>query len=445
MMQMSELAQSVQGQIQGENVLFTSVSTDTREMKPGSLFVALSGPNFDGNRFVGAAAANGAVGALVRKGSSVESLPLVAVEDTRIALGSLAAHWRKKHNATIFGVTGSNGKTTVKEMLDAIEAVECVGIATEGNFNNDIGMPLTLLRLRKGDQYAVLEMGMNHAGEIAYLTEIAQPDVVVINNAAGAHLEGLGSIENVARAKGEILQGLSDNGVAVLNADDAFFPLWKEMAGSHQIISFGMKKPADVSATAELGLLGSRLMITAPEGSVEVQLPLAGRHNVMNALAATAAAVAGGANLSQVKKGLESMRPVAGRLVVKQATSGAMILDDTYNANPASLAAALDVLSRFPGEKILVLGDMGELGADSLQQHAKAGKLAKQKNVDRLLASGELSAAAVEAFGAGGEWYADKTLLLKSLQDRLTENMAVLVKGSRASHMEQISHALFEE
>jgi len=428
----------------GDDVLFTSVSTDTRQIQPGALFVALSGPNFDGNRFVDQAAAKGAVGALVREGIDATALPVVAVDDTRVALGSLAAYWRNKHDATIYGVTGSNGKTTVKEMLAAILSVGHAGIATKGNLNNDIGMPLTLLRLRADDDYAVLEMGMNHPGEIAYLTQIARPDVAVINNAAGAHLEGLGSIENVALAKGEILQGLRENGVAVLNADDEFFGLWAGLAKDKgcRVVRFGLDSAADVSAEIDAGWLESTLQLRTPEGEIDIALPLPGRHNVMNALAASAAALAGDATLEQVKSGLENMHSVSGRLVARKGIAGVTVLDDTYNANPASLAAGLDVLSRFPGRKVLALGDMGELGEDSLAQHAEAGKQALASGVDELYATGEQSAAAVDAFGENGRWFADKDALTAALKGQLTENTAVLVKGSRASRMEQVSQAL---
>ena len=449
MMQMSELAQSVHGRIQGGDALFSSVSTDTRSIQPGALFVALSGPNFDGNAFVSRAAEKGAVGALVREDAANAPLPTVAVDDTRAALGSLAATWRGKQQAKIYAVTGSNGKTTVKEMLASILALEETGIATAGNLNNDIGMPLTLLRLRQGDVYAVLEMGMNHAGEIARLTDIARPDVALINNAAAAHLEGLGSLENVARAKGEILQGLGADGIAVLNADDAFFPLWKELAGARRIISFGLADAADVSvsiaSSQSRALAGERMRMRTPRGEVDIRLPLPGQHNVMNALAAAAAALAGGASLEQIRQGLENMQPVAGRLVVLTDVNGATILDDSYNANPASMAAALDVLAGYPGEKILVMGDMGELGEDSLEQHEQIGVLAKSKGVDRLLAVGEQSRLAVEAFGGGGRWFEDQTVLLAALQPRLNNDTAVLVKGSRASRMDRISQKLIGE
>ncbi|RTZ58174.1 MAG: UDP-N-acetylmuramoyl-tripeptide--D-alanyl-D-alanine ligase [Gammaproteobacteria bacterium] len=449
MMQMSELAQSVHGRIQGGDALFSSVSTDTRSIQPGALFVALSGPNFDGNAFVSRAAEKGAVGALVREDAANAPLPTVAVDDTRAALGSLAATWRGKQQAKIYAVTGSNGKTTVKEMLASILALEETGIATAGNLNNDIGMPLTLLRLRQGDAYAVLEMGMNHAGEIARLTDIARPDVALINNAAAAHLEGLGSLENVARAKGEILQGLGADGIAVLNADDAFFPLWKELAGARRIISFGLADAADVSvsiaSSQSRALAGERMRMRTPRGEVDIRLPLPGQHNVMNALAAAAAALAGGASLEQIRQGLENMQPVAGRLVVLTDVNGATILDDSYNANPASMAAALDVLAGYPGEKILVMGDMGELGEDSLEQHEQIGVLAKSKGVDRLLAVGEQSRLAVEAFGGGGRWFEDQTVLLAALQPRLNNDTAVLVKGSRASRMDRISQKLIGE
>jgi len=437
MMSLSELARTVDGQLVGADARFTGVSSDTRTLARGDLFVALEGPHFDGHAFVAEAAARGAAGALVSRRPD-GALPVVRVTDPRRSLGQLAARWRARFDIPVVAVTGSNGKTTVKNMVAAILARRGRGIATTGNLNNDIGVPLTLLRLREGDRHAVIEMGMNHPGEIAYLTRLARPTVAVVTNAGEAHLAGLGSVANVARAKGEIFDGLAANGVAVINADDPHAGLWRELARDRRIHSFGLDQPADVRAEYSLDPEGSNLKLKTSEGDIAMRIPLLGRHNIMNALAAATAARAAGAGLEDIKAGLEKLERIAGRLEVKRGANGARVLDDTYNANPGSLAAGLEVLKSAQGERVLVLGDMGELGAAGPEIHRRAGELARRLGIERLYGLGELSQLAVESFGAGGRHFNAQGELAETLRAAMHAGMTVLVKGSRAMHMEKV-------
>ena len=360
-MSLQEVARVVNGQLQGKDLIVHGVSTDSRSTDKQNLFVALTGPNFDGHNFVTTAVERGAVAVIVDR-QMQSTCPQVIVEDTRIALGKLANAWRKKFAFPLIAVTGSNGKTTVKEMLTAILSVRHPVLATQGNLNNDIGVPLTLFRLSKQHEFAVIEMGANHAGEIAYLTDIAQPDVAIITNAGPAHLEGFGSLEGVAKAKGEIYGGLSETGTAIINADDCFNPLWREYCADHKTLTFALDNDADITASWSVDDKGSLINAKTPAGEVSIHLPLLGRHNVMNALAAIAGTLAAGITLTEIKTGLESLQPVRGRLQIKSGLNGSRVIDDTYNANPASLNAALAVLGDFTGQHFLALGDMGELG-----------------------------------------------------------------------------------
>jgi len=376
-----------------------------------------------------------------KHGAEWKDLPLIVVDDTRLALGKLAAFWRSQLKLKLVAVTGSNGKTTVKEMLAAIlrEAAGEDGVlATQGNLNNDIGMPLTLLKLRAQHQYAVIEMGMNHPGEIAYLTNIARPDVAVINNAGAAHLAGLGSVEQVARAKGEIFSGLAADGVAVINADDAFAPLWKELAQGRNIVEFGLEHAAQVSATFQLAPLGSELKITTTAGEFAATLQVPGLHNVRNALAATAAASALGIATAKIAAGLHQFGGVKGRLQRKPGLHGATLIDDSYNANPASVKAAIAVLASMPGKKILVLGDMGELGPGACDLHRELGAAAKQAGVDILFAHGDLCREAAAEFGENAWFFERIEELLADLENLLAPDVTVLVKGSRFMQMERV-------
>lgn len=438
------VAQVLHADLVGGDVTFSRVSTDTRSIERGDLFVALAGPNFDGHDFVSQAQASGAAAVMVSR-EVATSLPQIIVPDTRQALGEFAAAWRAGFSMPLVAITGSNGKTTVKEMLASILKQQGEVLVTQGNLNNDIGMPLTLLQLEHKHRYAVIEMGANHPAEIAYLTNIARPSVAVITNAGAAHLEGFGSLEGVAQAKGEIYSGLLADGIAVINADDTYSELWRGLAGTHTCLSFGLDQPADVSAQWQGDASGSDVSISLHGRVIAVRLQLPGRHNVMNALAACAGAIAVGIPEDVIQRGLESMRTVKGRMQAREGMNGALIIDDTYNANPFSLQAALQVLCMHKGKKILVLGDMGELGADASGMHAQAGRLARELGIDVLFATGELSKEAVHAFGEPGMHYADQQSLIAALVRTLDSNVAVLVKGSRFMHMEQVVGALLAQ
>ncbi|MEI7842281.1 MAG: UDP-N-acetylmuramoyl-tripeptide--D-alanyl-D-alanine ligase [Gallionellaceae bacterium] len=449
MMMLSQAAQALDCKMFGPDVEFKTVSTDSRKIMAGDLFVALRGENFDGFEFVASSLAGGATAAMVNADSyAKQAAPLnsqssiLVVEDTRLALGRLAAHWRKQFNIPVVGITGSNGKTTVKEMLASILREQTGNadqvLATVGNLNNDIGLPLTLLKLRSSHRYAVIEMGMNHAGEIDYLTHIAAPQVALLNNAGSAHLAGLGTVEAVALAKGEIFAGLSTQGVAVVNADDDYAESWRALAHGHRVLNFGIDHKADIYATYEPHEFGNRIYVRTPQGSFKTNLHVPGEHNVRNALAATAAAIALEIPLAVIASGLLKFSGVAGRLQRKSALQGAVLLDDTYNANPASLHAALEVLSRIPGQKILVLGDMGELGADATRFHAEIGAEARNLGIQKLLALGDLSTYAVDEFGDGATHFKRIEDLLTNLEQHLEVGCTVLVKGSRFMKMERV-------
>jgi len=451
MMRLSELIPVLDARLVGEDVAFAAVSSDSRKIAAGDLFVALRGDNFDGAAFIAKAAQQGAVAALVNADSEITDapIPILYVADTRLALGRLAAHWRSKFAIPLIAVTGSNGKTTVKEMLASIlSSAGGAGsvLATQGNLNNDIGMPLTLLRLRPEHRYAVIEMGMNHLGEIDYLTRLARPTVALVNNASGAHLAGLGSVEAVARAKGEIFAGLGEDGVAVINADDAYAALWRKLAAPHRIMDFSLDGEATVSSCWDVTEFGTKVELIVPGAEITVRLQVPGAHNVRNALAATAAALAAGATLAQVKAGLEAFGGVSGRLQRKTSARGVTVIDDTYNANPASMRAALQVLAQQKGQRLFVMGDMGELGDDAARFHAEIGAAAAQAGIQRLYALGPLSAQAAQAFGPGGQHFACIEDLYEALDRVLASGVTVLVKGSRFMKMERVvAHCLSGE
>jgi UDP-N-acetylmuramoyl-tripeptide--D-alanyl-D-alanine ligase len=444
MMQLADAAKVLNAGLAGADVRFSAVSTDTRSIASGDLFIALKGEKFDGAKFVAQAAEAGAVAALVNEGSDIgqAACPVLFVPDTRIALGKLAAHWRARFDIPLAAITGSNGKTTVKEMLAAIlgkhagssEAV----LATRGNFNNDIGMPLTLLRERDEHRYAVIEMGMNHPGEIDYLTRLARPDVALINNASGAHLQGLGTVEGVARAKGEIFAGLKEEGIAVINADDAHADLWRKLAGAHRLLDFGLDHAAQVRGDWQAQGYGGALQVRTPAGEARIVLQVPGEHNARNALAATALALAMQVPLQAVVEGLEGFGGVAGRLQRKAAVHGATLIDDTYNANPASMHAALEVLAQAKGKRIFVLGDMGELGEGAAQFHREIGIAARELGIEQMLALGEQSAGAVQEFGPGARHFAAVEELCAAVEKELDATTTVLVKGSRFMKMERV-------
>ena len=455
MMDLKDVALAVGGALHGNAVAFSGVTTDSRRVSAGDLFVAISGERFDGNQFVAEAAGRGAVAALTsRLVDAGMPLPQVAVADTRAALGRLAAHWRGRFSLPLVALTGSNGKTTVKEMLASILAAHCDGhdpvLATEGNLNNDIGVPLTLFRLRESHRYAVIEMGMNHAGEIDYLTHIARPTVALVTNAHRAHVGILGSVDAIARAKGEIYGGLGPQGIAVVNEDDAFASLWKDLnkgtlspaptqgGGGRRIVTFGLSESADVRATFE----GRQVRIVTPVDAFAVMLQVAGEHNVRNALAACAAAHALEIPPHAMQAGLAAFAGVPGRLQRRAAPGGGVVIDDTYNANPESMKAAIRVLAAENGRRVFVMGDMGELGAGARELHAEVGAFARASGIEALLALGADSAAAAEAFGPGARHFDSLEKLLEAASAEAASGASILVKGSRFMKMERIADAL---
>lgn len=442
---LSEIQRAVGGTLSGPDQTIAGVSTDTRSIGAGQLFVALRGDRFDGHDFLERAIAAGAGALLVAEEARLPvGVSALIVANTRTALGRMAAAWRARFEIPVIAVTGSNGKTTTKEMIAAI--LRCAFgdtvLVTRGNLNNDIGLPLTLLGLDSGHRAAVIEMGMNHPGEIGYLASLGAPTVAVVTNAQRAHLEGMGDLNRVAREKGSIFAGLAAAGVAVVNADDGYAYLWREMAGSHNVRTYGIERAADVRATVRQQGLTALLSLEAAEGRAELKLLVPGRHNARNALAAATACLAAGIPLAAVVAGLEGFSGVKGRLQLRQGRAGAVVLDDTYNANPDSVRAAIDVLAATVGRKVLVLGDMGEIGEASGQYHDEIGGYAKSQGIDRLFALGDASQAAVRNFGEGGRHFCDIEKLLVAVNKELGPETTVLVKGSRFMRMERVADAI---
>ena len=441
LMDLAEAARAVAGRVEGANVAFSGVTTDSRSVDAGDLFVALAGERFDGHGFVGEAVRRGAAAALTAHRVEAQVPQLVAA-DTRIALGKLAAHWRERFALPLVALTGSNGKTTVKEMLAAILAAHFgdadAVLATSGNLNNDIGMPLTLLRLRERHRAAVIEMGMNHAGEIDYLARLARPTVALVNNAQRAHVGILGSLEAIAHAKGEIYAGLAPDGIAIVNADDAYAGYWKGLNAGRRIVTFGFAADADVHATRS----GDAWRFATLSGTFAAKLRVAGEHNVRNALAACAAACALAVPAATTGRALAAFAGVPGRLQRRQGAAGVAVIDDTYNANPESMKAALAVLAAEPGRRVFVMGDMGEMGAQSAALHAEVGEYARRAGIDALLATGEASRHAVEGFGPGARHYPGVQELLAAAREEARAGTTLLVKGSRFMQMERVAEAL---
>ncbi|VFN03429.1 MAG: UDP-N-acetylmuramoyl-tripeptide--D-alanyl-D-alanine ligase [Candidatus Kentron sp. G] len=446
-MRVSEAAWLLDADYSGADGVFQGCGIDSRALSAGSMFVALPGQHRDGHDFVNLAAAGGAAAAMVERSDDYGSLPVIKVRNCHHALSRLSGIWRGRFERPLIAITGSNGKTTVKDLLAAILGSQGPTHATRGNLNNELGVPLTLLGLGRGHRWAVVEMGANHSNEIARLSRIARPTVGVITRCAPAHLEGFGSIRGVARAKGELLENLGDTGIAIINADDPYADFWRELAGKRRRISFGLDKPADVSA--DYRLMSDRVTLTlkTPIGCQRTQIALAGRHNVLNALAATAAAIAVGCSLEVIAAGLMSASSANGRLQIKYAPSGARIIDDTYNANPDSLAAALKVLADYGEPRWLILGDMGELGEQGPQLHEQAGALARKLGITHLFATGTLCRHAVKSFGSGGYHYIGHDELLRAVRAKLAgeasaRGITLLVKGSRYMRMERIADGL---
>ncbi len=447
-MSLSKAAAAINANYLGEDIIFSGCSTDSRTIENGNLFIALTGENFDGHDYVSVAEEKGASSLLLEKGVN-HTKPLMQVDDTRKAMGLLARTWRDEISIPLVAITGSNGKTTVKEMVSSILSEISEVHATSGNFNNDIGVPLTLFGLDKKHQYAVIEMGANHPGEIEWLSAIARPNVAVITQCAPSHLEGFGSVEGVAKAKAEIYSGLQSSGTAIINADDKYASYWKETCQNKKQCTFGIiSKDADVRAeniTISAIDASVNFNLVFKEEKAEICLSLSGTHNVMNALAAAACCLNLDVSITTIKKGLEKMKAVKGRLQIKKGKNGAVVIDDTYNANPASLNAAINVLGNYDGTRYLVLGDMGELGENAIQHHIDVGAAAKSAGIDKLFAIGELSLNAVRSFGDTASHFDSYEELEKTLLNQLNGNTTVLIKGSRYMQMDQVVNALLEE
>ncbi len=451
---LAQIAAATQGRILGDGEIaeltVEGLTTDTRTVTAGQLFVALAGERFDAHDFLAAALAGGAHALLVSDATRLPpGIPAVLVADTRLALGQLAAAWRAQFALPLIAVTGSNGKTTTKEMIASVLEAAFPGavLATRGNFNNDIGLPLTLLSLHAGHQAAVVEMGMNRPGEIAYLTQLARPTVALVNNAQRAHLQGMGDLSEIAREKGSIFSGLAADGVAVFNADDAQSAIWQAQAetAGQKYQRFALAQAAEISGRLTQRGLDFVLDIQTPTATAQIVLAVPGRHNAGNALAAAAACLAAGIALEPIVAGLQAFRGVKGRLQRRAGQSGAQILDDTYNANPDSVRAGIDVLASTVGKKMLVLGDMGEIGEGSHQCHDEIGGYAKSQGVDRLYALGDASAQAVRNFGEGGRHFCSIEKLIAAVKKDLDADSTVLVKGSRFMRMERVADALAVE
>lgn len=436
---LQQCAKAMGARLVGEDVHFSSVSTDTRRIEPGDVFVALIGERFDAHDLIDQSLASTASALVVNRELDAD-VPQLVVADTLRALGDIARQWRKQLAVPVVAITGSNGKTTVKEMTAAILRQRGNVFATRGNLNNEIGLPLSLLSTQDSHDFVVLELGANHAGEIAYLTDIAKPIVALVNNAGPSHLEGFGSLDGVATAKGEIYSGLGDKGVAIINADDRYADQWRGLAADRRILTFGFDQSADVRG--ELSDSGE-LTIHHAGHSISLNLPLRGRHNAMNALAASAATIAVETSLETVAAGLKSVRATSGRLEFKRGVSGAEIIDDSYNANPGSLQAGLQVLCDNPaGRTWCVLGDMRELGDEASLLHRQMGRSARQLGVGHLCAVGEFATDLVAGFGQEGRAFESVETLIDWLAANLRDTDRVLVKGSRGARMERVVTAL---
>jgi UDP-N-acetylmuramoyl-tripeptide--D-alanyl-D-alanine ligase len=448
-MQLSEVAALVGAQVHGADVSFRGISTDSRKVRAPELFVALSGSKFDGHSFIAAARENKCAAVLCEH--VTDRLPSVVAEHVLTALGDLSANWRRRFEVDTVAVTGSNGKTTVKEMIASILALDAPVLATRGNLNNNIGVPLTLACLGDEHRRLVVELGANHPGEIAMLGAMTLPRVGVITLIAPAHLQGFGDIAAVARAKGELISALPSDGVAVVNADDDYMDLWRELAQQRALVSFGFDSSADVRVIhsvnddVSFGTGGARVTLAIGSDEFHAQLQLCGRHNAANAAAAAAATHAMGVDIDCIARGLEATSPVHGRLELRQGAGGVRVIDDTYNANPNSLRAALAVLAEVSTARWLVLGDMAELGPQALEFHHHAGEMAREAGVTRLFALGDLARSAADAFGAGAVHFSDRDALCEALDKSIDGEQMVLVKGSRSMAMEVVVRSILKE
>lgn len=443
---LSQLTDILNGELQGADITLDAVTTDTRKLTPGCLFVALKGERFDAHDFADQAKAGGAGALLVSRPLDID-LPQLIVKDTRLAFGELAAWVRQQVPARVVALTGSSGKTSVKEMTAAILSQCGNTLYTAGNLNNDIGVPMTLLRLTPEYDYAVIELGANHQGEIAWTVSLTRPEAALVNNLAAAHLEGFGSLAGVAKAKGEIFSGLPENGIAIMNADNNDWLNWQSVIGSRKVWRFSPNAAnSDFTATnIHVTSHGTEFTLQTPTGSVDVLLPLPGCHNIANALAAAALSMSVGATLDAIKAGLANLKAVPGRLFPIQLAENQLLLDDSYNANVGSMTAAVQVLAEMPGYRVLVVGDMAELGTESEACHIQVGEAAKAAGIDRVLSVGKQSHAISTASGVG-EHFSDKTALIARLKSLIAEQqvITILVKGSRSAAMEEVVRALQE-
>ena len=442
-----ELAQAVNGELIGENITINAIGTDSRALRAGDVFLALQGPNFDGHKFLTQAAELGCSAAIVQKAQADLSIPQIIVKDTHKALGEIGAYVKAKVAPKTVAITGSSGKTTVKEMVAAILSRLGNVLATNGNYNNDIGVPLTLLRLEAQHDFAVVELGANHIGEIAYTSALVKPDVAIINNIAAAHLEGFGDLCGVARAKGEIFSGLTAGGVAIYNQDTQWADKWQWRLTDKKVLRFSCKDIADCYSQQEtLDENGcANFTLTTSLGNTSIKLTVPGHHNVCNAVAAATIALEFGASLDDIRLGLAQMSEVKGRLNLHQLNHQTKLIDDTYNANVESINAASDLLASYSGRRILILGDMGELGGEARRYHQEVGEHAKSNRIDDLLTLGVLSQNASDAFYQGqqeqSQHFSSKENLLSRLQLLLQgeeQPVTILVKGSRSAHMEYV-------
>lgn len=444
-MKLSDAAKILHGELIGEDALFYGASTDTRSLQAGQLFFAWKGDKHDAHNFLDSIEAKGAIGAVVERYTPSVNISQIIVKDSQKALGILAKEWKKQWKGTAIALTGSNGKTTLKEMIASILREKGQTLATEGNLNNHVGCPLTVLKLTDQYEYAVIEMGANHFDEIRYLTKIVQPNVAIINNAGPCHLEGFGDIEGVAKAKGEIFEGLAKNGIAIINADDDYSNYWSSINQDHTVLTFGIQNEADVMAK---DIHQQSFTLVVKDESIVINLPLVGVHNILNACAAAAATYSVGATLAEIKVGLENLSCVKGRLEKIQLSPNHILINDAYNGNPASLKAGIDALEGIADHTWLVLGDMRELGTQAVQLHEECGRYAKVKGFDQLFALGELSLKSSEAFGEGGRHFDDHDAIITALQQDLAEvkdeSVAILVKGSNSMKMFVVADAMMK-
>ncbi len=445
-MKLSDAAKILNGELKGEDAIFYGASTDTRSIQAGQIFFAWKGDKHDAHNFLDSIEAQGAIGAVVERYIPSVNISQIVVKDSQKALGVLAKEWKKQWKGTAIALTGSNGKTTLKEMIASILRGKGQALATEGNYNNHVGCPLTVLKLTDQHEYAVIEMGANHFEEIRYLTKIVQPNVAIVNNAGPCHLEGFGNIEGVAKAKGEIFEGLAKDGIAIINADDDYAQYWLGINTDHKVMTFGIQNDADVMAK-NIQKQSFELVICGE--SIHVNLSLVGVHNILNACAAAAATYSVGATLVEIQQGLENLHCVKGRLEKIQLSPNHILINDAYNGNPASLKAGIDALEGIADHTWLVLGDMRELGDLAISMHEDCGRYAKAKGFDQLLALGELSQKSAEAFGEGGHHFTDHDAIIETLQKNLkaiqNESVAILVKGSNSMKMFVIAEAMMKQ